>query len=109
MVQLTLKHPLVPNGYIPGMSLTYSALHTCTFVHTGLDVFCRQMFNRSQMFGPMRCLYRTTLFVLFLVNVQRNFTVVAGERGRPAAGGITEKHNISTTNPRIDLALSISM
>lgn len=35
VVQATLKHPLVPNGYIPGMSLTCSTLHPCTFVHTG--------------------------------------------------------------------------
>lgn len=36
VVQITLKHLLVPNGYIPGMSLIYSSLHRCTFVHTGL-------------------------------------------------------------------------
>lgn len=51
------------------LDIFYSAsVYICTY---RLDVFCCQMFNRSQMFGPMRCLYGTMLFVLFLVNVQR--------------------------------------
>lgn len=56
MVQITLKHLLVPNGYIPGMSLIYSSLHRCTFVHTGsmfalfnivCFTFCRLLKRRS--------------------------------------------------------------
>lgn len=43
-------------------------MYICTY---RLDVFCCQMFNRPQIFGPTRCLYCTTSSVLFLVNVQR--------------------------------------
>jgi len=46
VVQVTLKHLLVPNGYIPGMFLIYSSLHQCTFVHTGSMYFAVRCFNR---------------------------------------------------------------
>lgn len=64
MVQITLKHLLVPNGYIPGMSLIYSSLHRCTFVHT----------------GSMFALFNVVCFTFFAKCTEKIF------KGRHAAG-----------------------
>lgn len=62
MVQVTLKHLLVPNGYIPGMSLIFysASVYICTY---RLDVFCCQMFNKaSDLWAVGVCTVQCCLF-----------------------------------------------
>lgn len=81
MVQVTLKHLLVPNGYIPGMSLIYPI---CISVHLYIQARCILLSNVKQASD----LWADEVFVLYNVVclifgkcTENILTMVFGKRG----------------------------
>lgn len=82
VVHATRKHPLVPNSYLPGMSLTYSTLHLCTYIQAR----CILLSAVSQVLQVF-VLYVGVCFIFGKCTKKKSLTEAAAGREKKALRG----------------------